>query len=424
VILRADPAARLRRRGLPNRFRLAFQFKKIFRRLNFMNRHGKQLIAAAMMLGTAVSGAALADDAAAAKPPAGPGITDVLTASGITEAGYIAASYYNSNGYPFNIHQFDTAHDSFQLDQAGLMLSYQPMTGFGGVIDIIAGEDAKVLHAAEDGNNTSIDVKQAFVQYASGPVTIMAGKFVTLAGAEVIAPTGNTNFSRGLLFFNQPLTHTGVRLTYAASGTVNLTFGVNNGWNSTSTQSLGSKTGELGIGWTPNKIFALTAQAYFGKTTAFNGYDSSGQFRPTPHTLVDVVATYNVTPALTLILNYDWSKQDNGIGMFDEGFIGSSDAKWSGLAGYVNYAINDQWRFSLRGEYLDDKDGYLTGSDQKVKEVTLTFGYSPVKSFELRFEGRLDKADNNIFYRTSGGNDGDPDADSLSEFAVQGVFKF
>jgi Putative beta-barrel porin-2, OmpL-like. bbp2 len=392
-----------------------------------MNRHGKQLIAAAMMLGTAMSGAALADDAAAAKPPAGPGITDVLTASGITESGYIAASYYNSNGFPSNIHQFDTAHDSFQLDQAGLMLSYQPMTGFGGVIDIIAGEDAKVLHVAEDGNSTSIDVKQAFVQYATGPVTIMAGKFVTLAGAEVIAPTGNTNFSRGLLFFNQPLTHTGVRVTYAASGTVNLIFGVNNGWNSTSTQGLGSKTGELGIGWTPNKIFALTAQAYFGKTTAFNGVDGGLEIAPTPHTLVDVVATYNVTPSLTLILNYDWSKQDGGIAIRDteDTIIGSSDAKWSGLAAYVNYAINDQWRLSLRGEYVDDKDGYLTGTDQKVKDVTLTFGYSPVKSFELRFEGRLDKADDNIFYRSRAAyNEGTPDGDSLSEFAVQGVFKF
>jgi hypothetical protein len=392
-----------------------------------MNRHGKQLIAAAMMLGTAVSGAALADDAAAAKPPAGPGITDVLTASGITESGYIAASYYNSNGYPGNIHQFDTAHDSFQLDQAGLMLSYQPMTGFGGVIDVIAGEDAKVLHYAEDGNSTSIDVKQAFVQYATGPVTIMAGKFVTLAGAEVVAPTGNTNFSRGLLFFNQPLTHTGVRLTYAASGTVNLIFGVNNGWNSTSTPALGSKTAELGIGWTPNKIFSLTAQGYFGKTTAFNGYYSNGDVRPTPHTLIDVVATYNVTPALTLILNYDWSKQDSGIATY----TGSSDAKWSGLAAYVNYAIDDQWRVSLRGEYFDDKDGYLTSSitglpgGEKLKEFTLTFGYSPVKSFELRFEGRLDKADNNTFYRTAGGDgEGFPDADSLSEFAVQGVYKF
>ena len=37
------------------------------------------------------------------------------------------------------------------------------------------------------------------------------GTTVTLAGAEVIAPTGNTNFSRSLLFFSEPLTHTDAR---------------------------------------------------------------------------------------------------------------------------------------------------------------------------------------------------------------------
>ncbi len=40
--------------------------------------------------------------------------------------GYVAASYSHSNGYPYNIHQFDNKHDSFQLDQAGFSVAYQP----------------------------------------------------------------------------------------------------------------------------------------------------------------------------------------------------------------------------------------------------------------------------------------------------------
>ncbi len=362
----------------------------------------------ALLMGCALSGAALAQDAA---KPAAPSISDVLASSGITVSGYVAASYSRSNGYPVNIHQFDNKHDSFQLDQAGLTIAYQPKEGFGALVDIFAGEDARILHAAENGNDNSFDVRQAFVQYANGSLTVMAGKFVTLAGAEVINPTLNTNFSRSLLFFDsQPLTHTGVRATYALSDTFSVTGGVNNGWNTTST-SYGSKTGELGFGWIPNKTFSLLGTAYFGKTDPnFGGNDSM-------KTLFDVVATYNATSSLTFILNLDINKWDDALGA-------GQNASWSGVAGYVNYAINAQWRVSVRAEYLDDKDGFLTGSQQKLKEGTVTFGYAPVKNFELRLEGRYDKADTDTFFKTAAAVDTGADTDSLTGFAVQGIYKF
>jgi hypothetical protein len=345
--------------------------------------------------------------------PTGSRLDELLDSAGLTVSGYVAASYYASNGYPSNIHQFDIQHNTFQLDEAGLQVAYQPKTGFGALVDVIAGEDAKILHQAEaaNGNDTSsFDIRQAFLQYATGPFTLMAGKFVTLAGAEVINPTLNTNFSRSLLFFEQPLTHTGVRGIYAATDAITLTAGVNNGWNLT-TLDYGSKTGELGVAWAPaTKLFALAAQAYFGKV---QGFDAE-------KTIVDVVATYNATAALSVILNFDWNKQDNA-------FTNGSSATWNGAALYVNYAINDQWRVSVRGEYLDDKDGFLTTAVQTIKEGTVTFGYSPVKSFEVRAEFRYDKSNSNapIFFKTlAARNAGVPNGDNLSEFALQAVYKF
>jgi len=88
----------------------------------------------------------------------------------------------------------------------------------------------------------------------------------------------------------------------------------------------------------------------------------------------------------------------------------------------VNYAINSQWRVSVRGEYLDDKDGGATGLVQKLKEATVTFGYAPVKSFELRLEGRYDKSDKVTFVKSV-----TPVADfddKQSGFALEGVYKF
>ena len=359
----------------------------------------------------AVGGVAQAADAPAAPAAPVPSFSDLLTGWGLTTSGYVAASWYHSSGYPLNIHQFDNRHDTFQLDEAGLQIAYQPKTGFGALVDVIAGEDARILNSAEGGSGT-FDIRQAFIQYATGPLTLIGGKFVTLAGAEVINPTANTNFSRSLLFFeSEPLTHTGFRATYAASDTLNLIAGINNGWNTTTTD-YGSKTGEAGVAWTPNKIFSLTAQAYFGKAGSYSAFDAE-------RTLIDVVATYNATSSLTFVVNADWDQQQDGV---TDASGNTHSATWGGIAGYVNYAFNDQWRVSTRIEYFDDKDGFNTGVDQHLWEGTVTFGYAPVKSFELRGEFRYDTSQAAGFLRGI-----EPRASygsSLSEIAIQGVYKF
>jgi hypothetical protein len=373
----------------------------------------------------AVPRLALADTPAApATPPAPPvpSWSDTLTAWGITANGYVAASYYESNGYPFNIHQFDTRHDTFQLDEAGFQLGYQPKQGFGAYVDLIAGEDARSLHILEDGNDNTFDIRQAFIQYATGPLTVIAGKFVTLAGAEVMNPTGNTNFSRSLLYTeSEPIDHSGVRATYAASDTLSFIVGVNDGWNTTSTD-FGSKTGEAGVSWTPNKIFSVSASGYFGKEEYLPG---TSFLVEGDRTLLDLVATYNATSALTFIVNFDWDQQADAFG------VGSHTATWDGIAGYANYAFNAQWRTSFRLEYLEDKDGFLTDTPpdgQHLWEGTLTFGYAPTAHFELRLEGRYDTAQTKFFYRSNPALTVYPNlpvmADSLFEFALQGVYKF
>jgi hypothetical protein len=379
--------------------------------MDSMNKYGKQLIASAVILGFAQCNAALAaDEPAKPAPPAGPSLGDVLTTSGITATGYVAASYYRSNGYS-TYHQFDNKHDTFQLDQTALTIAFQPKEGFGALVNIAAGEDMKILNAAEGSNPNTFDIVQGFVQYATGPLTVIAGKYVTLAGAEVIAPSGNTNFSRSLLFFAEPLTHTGIRATFAATDTFSLVGGVNNGWNYSSLSTSGSKTAEFGLAWTPIKAFALTAQAYVGKDPSFDAQ----------RTLVDAVATYNATDALTLILSYDWGKQKQHP-------TGDRDLNWQGAAFYTNYAFSDQWRASLRLEYLNDKDGFVSGmigTPQKLKEGTLTFGYAPVKSFELRIEARYDKSDKATFVRKiTQDTTINPFADSQTGFALQGLYKF
>jgi hypothetical protein len=346
---------------------------------------------------------------ALAESPVGT-LSQVLASSGITASGYVAGSYYDSDGYN-TYHQFDTSHDTFQLDQAALQLAYQPKSGFGAVVDVIAGEDAKIVDAAESAgaSASSFDLLQGFAQYVAGPVTVQAGKFTTLAGAEVIAPAANTNFSRSLLFFAEPMTHTGLRATYAVTDTISVIVGVNNGWNYTKIGS-GSKTGELGLSLTPSKLFSLTAQVYAGKDPV---YDAE-------RTLIDAVATLNATSALSFVLSYDWGRQEARPQTPSD--LAGGD--WEGVAAYVNYQLSSQWRVSLRGEYLDDKDGttVVTGAAQTLREGTVTFGYDPVASFELRLEGRYDTSSEPTFLRSV--NPTPRFGDSQTEVAVQGVYKF
>ena len=95
-------------------------------------------------------------------------------------------------------------------------------------------------------------------------------------------------------------------------------------------------------------MFALTAQAYVGK-------DSDLRCAEGQKTLVDAVATYNRDGRADLR-----SELSTGASRSSTLPV-SRTSTWNGAAFYTNYALNDQWRVSVRLEYLDDKDGFVTG---------------------------------------------------------------
>lgn len=356
-------------------------------------------------------GAAWADQAAPAKP-AVPSIADILMSSGITATGYVDATF-SGFGYSGS-HLVDGVptpsaggSDQFNFQQAGLTLAYQPSSGFGALINPVVTpyRSVYVNNDAPDGNYylnsgvtpgaPSVELFQGFVQYATGPWTVIAGKFATLAGAEVYAPPGNTNVTRSLLFTFEPLTHTGVRATYVANSKVTFNIGVNNGWFNSGDENATSpgKTLEVNATLTPTKTLSWGLTDYYGRDT--NLYGSL-----TGLEMFDTVLTWTATSQLTIL------------GSFDYGYVesskadGSPSADWWGVAGYLNYQFNPKWRVSLRGEYFDDKDGYLTEGafvdsesplyapgEEDITEVTLTFGWDPTSHVEFRIEGRYDDPD-------------------------------
>jgi hypothetical protein len=362
-----------------------------------------------------------------------PTLDKVLEASGISMTGYVDAAYTHANrnieGTNFSPRVFDSLNNSFNLHQVGLQIAKQPKSGFGALVNVTAGHDAKIMHSAPETAGTtasSFDITQGYLQYAGGPLTVIGGKFTTLHGTEVLWSPSNANYSRSLLFGSVPFTHTGVRATFAAAETINLIAGVNNGWDQM-TDNNRSKTLELGVTAAPIKPLSLAASYYGGKelgtVTGADGNNVQGRKES-----FNFVASYAIADPLSVGFEYLTVKQKDAV---SDGAGGTKDAKYNGYALYVGYTFMPKWKISLRAESLDDKDGFrfpvavtaaaangvtITGS--KHKEFTATLGYAAADNFELRGEVRQDKANEAVY------TDGSNFSKSLLTYAIQGIYKF
>jgi len=367
--------------------------------------------------------------------PAVPSLGQVMEATGISITGYIDASYTDLSGIGTFTgggtanRVFDREHSSFNVNALDLTISALPPDGFGGMVNLTAGSDAKVIGSLGTDLNDEFDVTQAYVHYAKGGLMVIGGKYVTLSGAEVIKSPANMNFSRSILFgYAIPFAHTGVRAYFTPGGSAvspdgkpTFIVGVNNGWdvqqesNSancvSATNCADGKTAELGLLTSLGKMVSLAASYYKGEEF------SSTSTQIGQRSLFDVVATFTVTDNLSFVLNYDKAEQDKAL-------VGGTKAKWNGLAGYVNYKLNDAWRVSFRTESFDDKDGFRTGVNvgsggQKWKESTITLANTPAKNVELRAELRTDSSNVSSFNQTDGST-----KKNQHSAALEAIYKF
>lgn len=402
------------------------------------------------MAGVAVASvtSALAEEKKMPEKAAVPSLGQVMEATGIQVNGYIDVSYtslsgtgtFSSSGTTYCTNPgigaatptstcnrvFDTERRSFNLHMLDLTLSALPPDGWGGLVNLGAGSDAKVITAAGS-TNDEFEVIQAYAHFAKGPLMVIGGKYVTASGAEVIKSPANTNFSRSILFgYAIPFTHTGVRAYFTPGGSAvspdgKFTFiaGINNGWDilkessaantATDGKIASDKTLELGVSGNLTSSTSLFAVYYTGDE---NAGPTVGK-----RDLLDLVLTINATDKLSFVLNYDQAEQE-------EALAGNRTAKWDGVAGYVNYKINDLWRVSFRTESFNDKDGYRTGVNsgtggQKWKENTLTLAYLPTKNVELRGEVRRDTSNVSSFNYPDGTT-----KKHQSSFGLEAIYKF
>lgn len=312
---------------------------------------------------------------------AAPGLSQVLENSGIFAAGYLAAGYTGSfnKGQALSDRVFDGDANTFKLNQAALILAHTPAEGFGGKMVLVGGSDAKVLNAFYGSGGSDLALFIAYAQYASGPLTVIAGRFPALSGAELALEPLNTNISRSLLLaLAQPVPLTGIRANYALGEDFTATVSITNSDAFGSAAALDdnkNKAVEAGGAWTPGKAFKLAVYNYYSKESDANGGLND---------MVDLVGSWQASRQLQLVLNADYKRIVHTTTAGPAGSV-------LGAAGYVNWQFDPQWSASLRLEALQLKDD-AAATSTRLQEATLTGRWSVTGNLRLLAEFRYDHA--------------------------------
>jgi Putative beta-barrel porin-2, OmpL-like. bbp2 len=299
-------------------------------------------------------------------------------------------------GWAFNevgpaLRNFDVNHNNFSLSYVEFAIA-KPVTeqsraGFRA--DFGAGDTADLVNLFEPGGTNYLKyVQQAYVSYlvpAGKGLTVDFGKFVTWNGAEVIESKDNWNYSRSLLFaLAIPYYHMGARFGYAVNDKVSVTGFLVNGWNSVKDNN-DAKTVGASLTIKPTGKLTVIGNYTVGKEQADS---ADGGTR----NLIDIVATYAATDKLSVLGNVDYGHDK----------VAGDGVAWSGVAVGVKYQATPTWAFSPRYELFTDSDGFATGLDQTVQEITLTGEYKAPAGLLARIEFRTDFSDEEFFTKDDG----------------------
>ena len=356
-------------------------------------------IAFAVLMTFTMVGGAWADeakpDAAAEKKPA-MSVEDIKNALGLSiylQGGY-TLNFQNPSTGENGLRIFDHKSNSFTLDLAQVLFNKDAAVGgLGYRLKLDVGETAKFIHSRGlGGSNDVFDLTEAYVDYVAPlgkGLKLRFGKFVTMAGAEVIEARDNPNYSRSFLFnYAEPLTHTGFMASYPVSDQWTASLYLVNGWDNTDDNNQG-KTGALSVAYTPMEQFSTTLNLMYGPEKDNNNHDD--------RFLLDWVGTVKPIKNLSFILNIDYGTDQHSA-------PDGGEAKWYGWAVIGKYDFNDWFSVALRGEYFNDPQGFRTGTAQRLKEITLTPQFVVAKNLLVRPEYRHDWSNTESFPGSTGSN--------------------
>jgi hypothetical protein len=255
------------------------------------------------------------------------------------------------------------------------------------------GPSVPIFYAADAGSAGIDNILGGFVTVKpNDSLTVDAGYFGTIYGAEVAESWLNLNYTRGGLYYAmQPFYHFGVKANYAINDMVALRAMIVNGANNIADENDAPAFGlQLALN-DLGGVFDLYAGGFYE-----SGSDSSWGIE----TFVDVVGILTLGD-ITLMANFDYNI-DRGD---DEADPPTEDLSYWGVMAALGYAITPEVGVAVRGEYLADPDSYLFGAveggdatnDSNVTTLTATLDLKLVPHLSLRPEFRYEMAGNEIY---------------------------
>jgi hypothetical protein len=333
--------------------------------------------------------------------------------------GHVEGSFtYQNEGHPpgdfIDGRIFDVDNQDAEMNQAYVIVERTVTDAMkaktfdvGARFDIMYGTDARFIHSLGDWDTQSHqyqwDITQVYVDVAIPGIgaRIRAGKFVTMAGQEVIDPTGNLLFSHSFLFgYAIPFTQTGAYATFNVGDKLVIDVGSTRGWD-TSLKSFNDNWDGIG-----------RATYAFSDTTTGIVDVIVGKDEPVRDSkwreLIDVILTTNVTERMSLAFNADYGHEDHSAALG-----GATSAQWYGAAGYISIGLDRPLAktpmFALNGrvEYFNDDKGVRVpgaiGTGVELSEGTIGLAITPfpddatLSNLVFRPEFRFDYANKRFF---------------------------
>jgi hypothetical protein len=351
-------------------------------------------ISLSIIAGLSLSSAFAQDSTAATSPLSISGFVDV----------YYRFNFSNpksDQGFN-NFTSFTNSHNSFELGMASVKLEHTAgKVGF--VADLGFGKRAAEFSYNERVTSLSIPdptdlpadlpvtlnnefaIKQAYVTYApKDNIKLTAGSWATHVGYELVDAPLNRNYSMGYMFSFGPFFHTGVKADVTA-GKSGFMLGVANPTDLKSA-NFAQKFGIAQYSYGGDKV-----KLYLNAVTGNWG----GMVRQRQ---IDAVVTGAVSDQFSI--GFNATLQSNKARGLD-GKYSDDAAKWWGSALYLNIDPSSTFGLTLRGEYLNNDDGWLTVLPSSVFETTLSANFK-VGGLTIIPEVRLDSGKEEAFIKRDG----------------------
>jgi hypothetical protein len=312
---------------------------------------------------------------------------------------------------------FHPNQNSFQVDQVWLSV-FDPPTpeGPGGAaVDLVWGLTADILNgnvtADQWSSGSEPNLFQANVQYRAPfgeGIYFTAGLFEKFVGTENTQQTENFNMTRGLLFVNlQPRHHLGVTVE-SSWGPASLMLGVAN-----------DSTRNFNVDFDASKAFLWSIGLEASPTIEMRlgGLVGSDALPRNPNNpfadndylgLVDFITRWEPSDRLKAWLDFDfaWSENDGRFG--SPWALGVAAAAWYEVAPRTGFSVRGEYLYSRHGFVLDLSSGLIPPSaNQTLWSLTGTLDHWLTDNLQVRAELRYDRASttlvaNDLFFLTEG----------------------